>query len=67
MCVDCAGNVYVGTADGVQVFNPDGQPLMTLGGGKGVNCSFGGADHKTLFITSDDHVRMATMTIPGLP
>ncbi|HEX3694351.1 MAG TPA: SMP-30/gluconolactonase/LRE family protein [Polyangia bacterium] len=67
MCVDCAGNLYVSTLSGVQVFSPAGQMVATIGGGKAINCSFGGADHKTLFITSDTHVRYGTMNIPGLP
>jgi sugar lactone lactonase YvrE len=41
--------------------------VAMIAGGKAINCSFGGADHKTLFITSDTHVRWGTMNIPGLP
>jgi gluconolactonase len=68
MCVDCAGNLYVATTGGLQVFSPAGQMITTIGSGtKAINCSFGGADHKTLFITNDDHVRYGTVSIPGLP
>src|SRR5260370_6653097 len=67
MCVDCAGNVYVSTLAGVQVFDPAGQMVATIGGGKAVACTFGGAHRQTLFISSDPPVPWGTVNNPGLP
>jgi alpha-galactosidase len=59
MCVDAAGNLYVGTQRGVQVFAPDsGQPwgLIPLPGlgpdDRATECAFGGADGQTLYISA---------------
>jgi sugar lactone lactonase YvrE len=40
--------------------------LATLGT-QAINCSFGGTDHKTLFVTTNTHVWYGTVNIPGLP
>jgi sugar lactone lactonase YvrE len=66
MCTDCAGNIYVSTQSGLEVYSPAGMRLANLGT-RAINCSFGGADHKTLFVTTDTHVWYATVNIPGLP
>jgi len=56
LCVDREGNVYVGTAAGVQVFTPAGHclgvlPLPELGPKDRVTkCVFGGAEGRTLFV-----------------
>jgi sugar lactone lactonase YvrE len=64
MCVDAAGNVYVGTLGGLAAFDPTGKSLGTINvGGKIVtNCAFGGADQRTLFITA-----RTTATLSGAP
>ncbi|HXI56978.1 MAG TPA: SMP-30/gluconolactonase/LRE family protein [Polyangia bacterium] len=68
MCVDCAGNLYVGTQTGLEVYSPTGARIVTLlEGSTAINCSFGGSDHKTLFVTGDAQIRFAATTIPGLP
>ncbi len=67
MCMDCAGNLYVSTVPGLEVYSPTGTKLATLGNGKAINCSFGGADHKTLFVTNDTGAWFGTTNIPGLP
>jgi gluconolactonase len=66
MCMDCAGNLYVGTQSGVEVYSPTGT-MLTMLGTNAVNCSFGGADHKTLFVTTDTNVWYSGVNIPGLP
>ena len=65
MCVDAGGNVYVGTFGGLAVFSPEGQRLGTISAGGQIvtNCAFGGADQKTLFITSRSQ---ATLGIPPM-
>lgn len=56
LCVDRDGNIYVGTAAGVQVFSARGQslgvlPLPGLGPRERVTkCVFGGTDGRTLFV-----------------
>lgn len=67
MCVDCAGNVYVGTAGGVEVFSPAGAPLGTVPTGEASNCTFGGADRRTLYVTSRSLLKAVTLGVPGLP
>jgi gluconolactonase len=64
MCVDAGGNVYVGTQTGLAVFDPAGHSLGTISvaGQIVTNCAFGGADQKTLFITS-----RASSTLFGTP
>jgi gluconolactonase len=64
MCVDAGGNVYVGTSGGLAVFDPAGQSQGTISvaGQLTTNCAFGGADQRTLFITS-----RAQSTLVGTP
>ncbi|HEY2903404.1 MAG TPA: SMP-30/gluconolactonase/LRE family protein [Polyangia bacterium] len=67
MCVDCAGDVYVSTQAGVEVYDPAGNKLTTIGPAGAINCSFGGSDHQVLFVTAAPHVWWVNMNIPGLP
>jgi gluconolactonase len=67
MCVDCAGNVYVGTQSGVEIFDPTGKRLGAVPTGESSNCTFGGVDRKTLFVTSRATLKFVTMANPGLP
>ncbi len=56
LCVDRDGNIYVGTAAGVQVFSSSGKSLgvLTLPGlgprDRVTKCVFGGTDGRTLFV-----------------
>ncbi|HZU85765.1 MAG TPA: SMP-30/gluconolactonase/LRE family protein, partial [Polyangiaceae bacterium] len=57
MVIDCAGNLYGAVIGGgtVQVWSPSGATLGTLtvsGVSSVTNVAFGGADHKTLYITA---------------
>jgi gluconolactonase len=67
MSVDCAGNLYAGTANGVEVYSPSGQLLGTVPTGESSNSTFGGADRKTLFVTSRAVLKFVTLAVPGLP
>jgi gluconolactonase len=79
MCVDAGGNVYVGTLAGLAVFSPGGDALGKVEFPRPAvtNCSFGGSDQKTLFVTvyasikptKDDAGLFAieAMPIPGIP
>jgi gluconolactonase len=61
--VDAAGNLYVATLSGVQIFDPAGklQRVLPLPE-RPSNVAFGGADHRTLFITAGGSL----YAVPGL-
>jgi len=72
--VDCAGNIYWASySDGkVHVFAPDGRALGTVSAGANTtNAAFGGADGRTLFVTSgtwgDFGVYQVRLNVPGWP
>jgi gluconolactonase len=67
MAVDCAGNLYAGTANGVEVFSPSGEPLGIVPTGESSNATFGGSDRKTLYVTSRALLKAVTLAVPGLP
>ena len=52
MCLDVKGNLYT-TSGKILVHNPDGKLIETIDVPEGpANCTFGGEDFKTLFITA---------------
>ena len=87
MAIDCAGNLYVAvpSSGNVVVVSPSGTSLGTItvsGVGAVTNCAFGGADHKTLYITaqgsggapptgsvggSAQGLYQVSMPLPGMP
>jgi gluconolactonase len=72
MCVDCAGNLYIGTTGGIEVYAPSGTKLGTIpkatGAGSAVsNCTFGGPDRKTLYATVGNQLNVVILAVPGLP
>jgi gluconolactonase len=86
MAIDCAGNLYVAVPNStnVVVVSPSGTSLgnIVVNGVSAVtNAAFGGADHKTLFITaqgtgaaapsgpgsSSQGVFKVAMPLPGMP
>lgn len=67
MAIDCAGNLYAGTANGVEVFTPSGEPIGIVPTGESSNATFGGADRKTLYVTSRALLKAVTLAVPGLP
>ncbi len=68
MCVDAEGNLYVSTADGLRVMQPDGTVWGTiLVPEEPANCAFGGEDLSTLYITARHGVYSVDVTIPGAP
>ena len=76
LCLDAGGNLYVAVATGIQVLRPDGTKvkLIPISGRTGActkagmtNCTFGGADGKTLYITGWQQIwKVENMPIPGL-
>ena len=66
LAIDVSGNLYITAAAGVQVFSPAGKYLTTITvPQKPANCSFGGADNKTLYITARTGLYRCQMPIAG--
>jgi sugar lactone lactonase YvrE len=66
MAVDAAGNLFVTTGRGIEVFAPDGTPWgVILVPRTPANCAFGGADGRTLYITAGDGLYRVTLAHPG--
>lgn len=70
LCLDAAGNLYVGVSKGLQVLSPSGDQLglIQVPASRAVtNCTFGGSDGKTLYITAWTSLwKLTEMPIPGL-
>jgi gluconolactonase len=76
MAVDLNGNLYVAATAGVLVFDKTGKSLgiVTVPQGSPSNCTFGGSDMRTLYITSNNGGGNAAtglysikLNVPGLP
>jgi len=65
--VDERGNVYVATWDGLQIFNPRGQFTGIINFPTyPVNLAFGGADGKTIYVTSYNKIYSIQSNVKGL-
>jgi gluconolactonase len=70
MGVDCAGNLYLTTGNGVLVLGPDGKSIGSIAvpsSGFITNVAFGGDDARTLFITTRNAVHQLRVEVPGFP
>jgi gluconolactonase len=69
MCLDDAGNVYVTTIPGLLVFSAAGvrRGNIPIPGEGPTNCSFGGRDRKTLYVTTNRALWSIEMAVPGVP
>lgn len=68
MAVDDAGNLYLTTANGIEVFTANGDPWGVVPvPEQPANCAFGDADRRTLFITARTGLYSIKLNIPGLP
>jgi gluconolactonase len=68
MAVDDAGNLYLATKAGIEVYRSDGMKWGTIPvPQQPANCGFGGADRKTLYITARTSLYRITLGIPGKP
>jgi len=67
--VDTAGNVYAATATGIEVFKPDGSKWGKIAVPKKcTGVAFGGADRKTLYITTEQGLyEVAGLKVAGTP
>jgi gluconolactonase len=69
MKVDVEGNVYCGGAGGIWIMDPKGKKLGRIvhGASATTNIAFGGADWKTLYFTSRNHLGSVNVKIAGIP
>ncbi len=69
MKVDVEGNVYCGGAGGLWVLDRHGKKLGRIvhGAPATTNLAFGGADWKTLYFTSRNHLGAVNVKIAGIP
>ena len=68
--VDCAGNLYVTGGDRVRVLDRDLELVGELSAPGATNVAFGGADRRTLYVTTlggSAGVYSASVSVPGLP
>ncbi len=67
MAMDDKGNLYVSTNAGVTVYDPSGTTWGTIPVPEmPTNCTFGGPDRKTLYITAQTSLYRVTLTVAGL-
>ncbi len=72
ICVDDAGNLYVANNSdeikAIEVFDPAGELLGRIPFPSAPsNCTFGGADRRTLYVTTLHAVYEVRVSVPGLP
>jgi len=69
MKVDVDGNVYCGGAGGLWIMDSKGKKLGRIvhGASATTNLAFGGADWKTLYFTSRNHLGAVNVKIAGIP
>lgn len=68
LAIDAAGNIFVATTTGVEVFAPDGARWGVIAvPQQPANCAFGDPDHQTLYITARTGVYRVRLAHAGLP
>lgn len=68
LAIDAAGNIFVATVAGIDVFAPSGTKWGTIAVPmQPTNCAFGDADHKTLYITAQTTLYKVRLANPGMP
>jgi gluconolactonase len=72
ICIDDAGKLYIANNDeavkAIEVFTPEGDYLGDIAiADRPSNCTFGGKDRQTLYVTTSHAVYAAKVTTPGLP
>jgi gluconolactonase len=69
MKVDVEGNVYCGGAGGIWIIDKSGKKLGRIvhGAPATTNIAFGGADWRTLYFTSRNHLGSVQLKIAGIP
>lgn len=66
MATDMEGNLYVTSTKGIQIFDKDGNRTQVISvPEKATNCTFGGSDKKTLFITAGKNLYILPLQVVG--
>lgn len=66
LTIDVQGNLYITSGLGVQVFSPAGKLLWILKfPEQPANCTFGGPEHKTLFVTARTSLYSVRLNVAG--
>ncbi|MBA4016097.1 MAG: gluconolactonase [Pirellula sp.] len=66
LTVDVKGNLYITSALGLQIFDPSGKLLAIIAiPEQPANCTFGGADRKTLYVTARTSLYTVPMEVAG--
>lgn len=65
MAVDCAGNLYVCTREGIETLSASGAALGTMETGRVFHATFGGLHRRTLYVTSRGQLKAAALGVPG--
>jgi gluconolactonase len=67
MTLDQRGNIYITNADGVSVFNKEGQQIdqIPIPEDWTANVTFGGKERNKLFITASKSVYLVDMKVKG--
>jgi len=67
MTLDEKGNIYCTGGGGIWVFNPEGEHLGTIPLPEvPANCTFGGPENTTLYVTARHSVYRVELLVPGL-
>jgi len=67
MSMDVLGNLYCTGGPRVVVFAPDGEQRVVIPVPEGTaNCTFGGPEHKTLYITAHQGLYAIDLAVPGV-
>lgn len=67
MAVDVEGNLYITADKTLQIFNTSGEAIKTIHfPEKTTNCTFGGIDKKTLFVTAATNLYSVDIGIKGV-
>jgi gluconolactonase len=68
MTIDSDGHVYCAGASDIWIWSPDGRLVEKLAvPTRPINCTFGDADRKSLYITGFGGVYRQRMRVAGLP
>lgn len=66
LTIDTKGNLYITSATGVQVYSPEGKQLGTIEfPEQPANCTFGGPENKTLYVTARTGLYAVEMEATG--
>jgi len=66
LTIDIKGNLYITSGLGIQVFSSVGKPLVTIAfPEQPANCTFGGKDMKTFYVTARTGLYKVELQIPG--